>query len=295
MSTLNATSAIFQEVSGPHEGPGSYLPLDLSGMGGLGESAMTSFEGPNTVLSQGPLVIHLGQRVPFSILLNQARIDFGSDNGDSLRGRLEARAETKGLATVELYAHPSGQQFIWWVEPQQGPIIESEAQRILRDAVREELPLGQGNVTVFLSTSPVGAPTTWLRTPALPWGAPSGFSLPSGLGDIFTDIARGATSVSADMLCSPAFQAAAAQDIARRYGEEHARTFCEVFRTATAFCSPSALRRAQAAQAEEETRNAWLIGAGVAVMAGAVLAAWYFGGKKSNRGRAGRRYRRVGR
>lgn len=324
MSTLAATSAVFNEVSGPHEGPGSHLPLWAPQMGlGEGESNyQTDFMGPNTVLQTGPTILHIGQVVPFTIFLNNGvRLTRGTDGMQALRGRLEARGERGGLFTKCIFVHQSGQHIIWTVGPQNAPMTEDNAKKILRDAILEELPglAGASNTVVVFSTQyPVtGQPLPWLRTPEIPWQSQMeegglgsalvrklaklvGIDGPDwlarrttgplrGLGDIFTDIARGATSVSADMMCSPAFQAMAAQDVARRYGEDHARTFREAFRQATTFCSPGAMARAEARRQEEEKRQAWLIGGGVVAVAAIVLGTWYFSGKKANGRRRKRR------
>lgn len=328
MSTQNATSAIFAEVSGPHMGPGSNLPI-LAPFTGLGAmSQQTNFQGPNSALFQGPLILSEGQTVPFTVFLGGAVLV----NSEDLRGRLEGRAERNGLFTQSLHIHLSGQQLIWVVGPQTGPMTEAQAKRVLEDAVREELPTA--NVVAFTSTSPsvpyASYANRWMQTPSMPWigGDMRGLGLGivgpdwrtrarrwlskigivgpdwrgargiigpiDGLGDIFSDIARGATSVSADLVCSPVFQAAAANDIARRYGEEHARTFREAFRQATAFCSPGAVARMERRREEEEQRNTWLIGGGVVATALLILGVWYFGkDKKSNR-RRGRRRNIVG-
>lgn len=314
MSTLSTTSAVFNEVSGPHEGPGSYLPL-WAPQAGLGQAETNYFMGPNTVLSSGPVVVHIGQTIPMTVFLNNGvRLTANTvADAEALRGRLEARAERNGLATKSLWIHQSGQHAIWTVTPQIAPMTEDQAKKVLRDAVLEELPASAaiGNTVVaFLSTLPVGRQTTWMQTPSQPWPTqvaglgivgpdwrmrrgivgPDWRRAMRGLGDIFSDIARGATTVSADLVCSPAFQAVAAQDIARRYGEEHARTFREAFRQATAFCSPGAAARAAARQQETERRNAMLVGLGVVGVAVALLGVWHFTKKRAN----GRRRRRNG-
>ena len=330
MSTQNATSAIFAEISGPHQGPGSNLPL-LMPFTGLGRiQAQTQFQGPNTALFMGPIMLHEGQTVPFTVFLGTARFNPGPEGWDALRTRLEGRAESGGLGTKCIFIQLTGQQIIWTVTPQQGMITGMAAKRVLEDAVRAELPIADNSqVIAFLSTSPKvpyqSYANNWMQTPSMPWlggdmrgmgiiGPPdlltrlgrklrklvgidgpdwasrSGAISPTdGLGDIFSDIAQGATSVSADLLCSPVFQAAAANDIARRYGEDHARTFREAFRQATAYCSPRAVDRMNAARAEEEKRNALLLGGGVVAAGLLLLGVFYFTKKKSNRGQSRRR------
>ena len=330
MSTQNATSAIFAEISGPHQGPGSNLPL-LAPFTGLGTiHAQRNFQGQNTGLFMGPLILHEGQTVPFTVFLGTARLNPSSEGWDALRARLEGRALSGGLATKGLFIQLTGQQLIWTVTPMSCAITGTAARRVLEDAVRAELPpIDNSKVIAFLSTSPKvpysSYAQNWMQTPSMPWNggglgivgpdwltrlgrrvrkmagivgpdwrARSGVIGPiDGLGDIFSDIARGATSVSADLLCSPVFQAAAANDIARRYGEDHARTFREAFRQATAFCSPGAVARMERQRAAEEKQQALLIGGGVVAAGLLLLGVFYFTKKKSNGRRARRRNSRI--
>src|SRR3990167_11128914 len=258
MSTQNATSAIFAEISGPRQGPGSNLPLLAPFTGLCTIHAQRNFQGQNTGLFMGPLILHEGQTVPFTVFLGTARLNPSSEGWDALRARLEGRALSCGLATKGLFIQLTGQQLIWTVTPMSCAITGTAARRVLEDAVRAELPpIDNSKVIAFLSTSPKvpysSYAQNWMQTPSMPWNGGSieglGIVMPpelatwfrrglrklvgivgpdwrarsgiigpiDGLGDIFSDIARGATSVSADLLCSPVFQAAAANDIARRY------------------------------------------------------------------------------
>jgi len=103
-----------------------------------------------------------------------------------------------------------------------------------------------------------------------------------GLGDIFQSLATQGLRVSADLVCSPPFQAAAAQSIAERYGEAQAQQFREHLRAATAFCRAGAIERQEAGREAEKKRSMyWALGLSVAALGGLYL--WFKLGKKGNR------------
>lgn len=313
MSSRTVNSAIFGQASGPH-GPLIPLPPWEPGFYGLGEAGIApegqdlDWLGADGVWG-GDAILAPGQAQKFQVAW-QTRRPIAFEDIEALRGRVEGRVEAGGVWTKCLKLSPEALPlteglWIWTAGPVNGPIASSEIARRLRDAARAELPLGEGNVTVLPLASPALA-TGFTSTPWPPvglgivgpdWAGKRGLRRPRaqrGLGDgVFDQLARGFTNVSVDTLCSPAFQAVAAQGVSRRYGEEQARAFREAFRNATRFCDPDAQARFEAQRQAEERRQGIYVGGAVALAAAAIFAVWYFGRDKRARNRRRRRNRAV--
>lgn len=313
MSTRNVNSAIFGQVSGPH-GPPIPLPPWEPGLGETGIPPVgqdLDWLGADGVWG-GDAILAPGQAQKFQVAW-QVRRPVAFDDVESLRGRIEARGERAGLWTKCMRLSPEAMPlteglWIWTAGPLNRPIASSEVARMLRAAALAEMPLGEATVTVLPLASPALA-TGFVSTPWPPvglgivgpdWMPRRGLRRPvarqAGLGDSPLDqLTRGFTNVSADMLCSPVFQATAAQGVARRYGEEQARSFREAFRAATRFCDPTHQARYEAQRQAEERRQGVYVGGAVALAAAALLGVWMWSrkkGKTSNRRRRNRARRR---
>lgn len=288
MSTWNVNSAVFSQASGPH-GPSIPLPPWEPGFYGLGDADIPpQGQDLNWLGAEGvwghDAILAPGQAQKFQVAFQVKRPIVFADNS-ALRGRIESRVEKAGVWTrclkLSEEAMPvSDGIWVWVVGPRDRPMASSAISSLLRQAVLAEMPMGESTVTILALSSPALA-AGFLSTP---WP-------PVGLGDDLMDqLTRGFTNVSADVLCSPVFQATAAQGVARRYGEDQARAFRDAFRNATQFCDPRHQARAQALRDAEERRQAVYVGGGIALAAAAVVAVWYFGKKRTtNRRRNSRR------
>lgn len=264
MSTQRRNSAIFAEVSGPHCCPYPWNAAYQTGVAGLG-AYQNPVPGGNysdyTGLMQSPgWHLQPGQVGRF-ILVTQ---------GGLLPARevLEAALEGRGIWTRTLWIQQGSEQATWIVGPRDRRMTSDEI-------VAQMLSVLGTRALVYMP-----APPEW----ATYYDMRQGTGRLSGLGDIFQALAGRGLRVSADLVCSPAFQAAAAQSIAERYGEEQARQFREHLRAATPFCRPGALERQQATREAEDQRKAyWAAGLVLGALGGLYL--WHKLGTKGNRKR----------
>lgn len=313
MSTQRSFSAVFPNISGPNPprmwpwnggpalgemrfGPGPMGPdgrspwPGLSGNGGPGcppdkvrwaQPANTSMNYSDTQGLWGKSWwLRPGQIGRFIVVILDGTLPKES------RGALESRLEQQGVWTKEWHHVGFGNQLVWLAGPRDAVM---ESGRIARQMTEAVIPLTSPGARVFAY---MPAPAEWASFNALTQGDTIAGLGAAGLGDLVDQLSRGALRLSADMICSPAFQAAATQAIADRHGEAQAQLFREQLRLATQFCRPGAAERIEEAKkAKAKKQLYWVLG-GLGVAAGLVVLSRVL--RKSNRGkRRGSRSRKA--